>query len=381
MSLFLLLLCIINFFPCFAREFRTPLPLQKGPIVRLLPESFTELHCYDCTCEDDDPDTYWLLHFFTAPFWRTANQGLCSHHTSLCSQCSLGEIYFGIPDIGSFNYSDWGIFLGLFTSKYLTPEWRFCAQAQIPFRSFTMAPDERMRYELRSEHDFSTIGICFRKQKNIGIGDFDSEISMQYHFSDALYGKARFGIRLPSAMQIEYPEKVFFQSLGNNGHIEVLLGLETGWQPCSWLQFNSDASYSFVTNSIEQVAAPHAGAMVKNIGCGVPTDISWGYFLGHCDCTLISFCYDFHLALSYEYYHKIKDVISFDPRFVNIFLFDQCLLEKNTAVTAHTIRTELLYSYCSQSSTLDFFAGYSIVIAGNNTPRDHGWHFGVQIRF
>lgn len=241
-----------------------------------------------------------------------------------------------------------------------------------------------------AEELLSQCGISFCTEKSSGVGDLDSEYYSQWYWEDESFTELLLGLRLPTGKRQKDPGKILLQPLGNNGHVEVRLGTRTYWEPTCWLFLQGNASYSFVLNRKEFVAAPFLGACVKNIGPCIPARIKWGYFLGHLELgvkPLESYdCHSLVARVGYEAYVKQRDSVelcqnSKEDCIGALQRLCAKLLERNTDVVAHKLYGEVSYRYDFESVTLGIFGGGGGVVGGKNTPKDRDWYIGIECCF
>ena len=230
---------------------------------------------------------------------------------------------------------------------------------------------------------FQQKNLDFSSQNNMGVGDLDTEYYVAYDFDKNFWAEASFGIIFPTAKQIKEPKKVFLFALGNNGHMEVRIGTQGGYDVREWLKFSYDAYYSWVLNRTEPILASFSGATVKNFGPQVDAKIHWGYFWGHANFTFIEPCTQFvGFNLGYELYAKQADKVCFCRATMPDFLgnsgtLDPVLAAERTNVIAQKIRVEIF----SDTKYCDIFGGWSNVFAGRNAMREVEWYFGFGLKF
>lgn len=224
--------------------------------------------------------------------------------------------------------------------------------------------------------------VCFQSQRRAGIGDLDIECFGNFTVTDEFWVEGIFGLRIPTGRRVNEPQNVFLMPTGNNGHLEVKVGGQAGLDVIDGLKIKADAAYSFAVRRTEKVAAPFLGATVKNIGPCVDAKVSWGYFLGHFDFTVVdpkSQCIGFNLG--YELYAKGRDRVSVGCACKDFLCksqeIDDCILEKFTRVVAHKVRTEFFF----EGSCYNLFAGWNHVVAGKNAPKETDWYIGINVSF
>lgn len=226
-------------------------------------------------------------------------------------------------------------------------------------------------------------GIDFSTQHIEGAGDWDNEFFINYQYCNTLL-EGFVGVRLPTGRKIKHPNRVFsIFSTGNNRHFEFRLGGVATWQPNDWFIAKIDALWSQVFRGNEKVAAPFAGATVKNIGPTIDANISWNWLQANLDFTFLvpaSPCVG--MTAGYEVYYKSSDKVSLKTTTATDFLgniqpLDASVLEYRTNVTAHKVRTEFFH----QGDNWELFAGWAHVFAGKNAPKETDWHIGLVSYF
>lgn len=235
-------------------------------------------------------------------------------------------------------------------------------------------------------------GDCFASQKAHGIGDLQTEYFVRWQPTEIYYLEGLVGIRFPTGKRIEDPKQLLLWPTGNNGHYEYRIGAHFGAQPCNYFMFNVNSYYTYVAKREENVIASYAGATVKNIGSPtVPAQISWQYYLGHADATLMKPCKKGILGVDvrYELYDKTKDHVTF-KRCTAIDCLGSSstlcssVLEERTHVVSHKIRTTLFYdtspyNHDDKRAHWSIFGGYSTIVGGKNIAKEHGPYGGFMI--
>lgn len=271
--------------------------------------------------------------------------------------------------------------------------------------------------------------FSFETQKTRGFGDLDTEIFAGYQVRDNIYAEAEFGVRWPTGRKQKHPELIFKLPAGNNGHYEIDLGLMGWWKAKEWGAIKADASYHWVLDRKERVAAAFSGATVKNINPLIDADISWRYFIFHLDGMLthpenpgLGF------NVGYEFYWKQKDDICFKNKTCSIESCDNdcddcdddcdddcndccngsssttcvarctppvaqvsgdtatdffgvsqtlnpCVLEKHTKRISHKARVEFFHHW----NFGDLFAGWTQVFHGKNAMKETTYYLGMNI--
>jgi hypothetical protein len=226
--------------------------------------------------------------------------------------------------------------------------------------------------------------ISFASQKVMGAGDTLLQLYLQRNWhKKKVFTEAHFGAILPSGVKTSSTLKPFCLPLGNNGHYEVELGADLGWNACNWAALQAGFSYHWALKGRECVAAPFQGACVKNIGPSVPANISWNYLLVDGGLTLVDPTqHAFGFNATYEFYHKTCDKICLCATQAHDLEDDvQDLCANNltwfTKVQAHKVKAEMYFNRPVGS----IFGGFDYIFAGKNVPKEIGWHLGLMIEF
>jgi hypothetical protein len=224
------------------------------------------------------------------------------------------------------------------------------------------------------------IDLCNGNRK--GVGDLDAQLYAGHH-CDCGFGELQLGIRIPTGKKVRSALTTVAQPLGNNGHVEIRPGLVLGTSYLDWILFKLDATYSFVLHKTEQVAAPFAGATIRNIGPSIPARVSWQYFWGEFDITFINPCNPcMGATIAYQPYVKRADKVCLpctETRdFIgNVQTLDVSLLTNDTKRVGHTIRTEIFYN----TECMNLFLGFAQVVGGSNITRDTDLYLGGFVNF
>ncbi len=231
-------------------------------------------------------------------------------------------------------------------------------------------------------------GITFDSQKRKGVGDIDAQFFSQYWWNTCSFVEGNIAVRIPSARRQMNPGLILLESVGNNGHAELMLGGRGYYHDFNWFLLQADALYSWVFKRSENVAAPFQGATVKNIGPSVPADIHWGYFVGHLEAAAYPRYNDRNYAVlrvGYEAYVKTKDHISLETNTVSQFVPNlppldpsAAVLKANTHVTAHSLYSEAIFRHDFDHVTAGIFASVGGVVGGKNTPKEVNWYVGLE---
>lgn len=236
---------------------------------------------------------------------------------------------------------------------------------------------------------FDNVGINFNSQRRGGLGDIDAQFFSQYWWNQCSFVEGNIALRLPTAGTQMAPGQLLLQSVGNNGHPEIMIGTRTYWHDYDWLLLQADALYSIVLKRSEIVAAPYQGATVKNIGAGIPAHVNWQYFLGHAEIATAHTlsCKDYALVrFGYELYVKSHDSISLQtaapciciPSVPTPAQLNANILKTNTDVTTHKLYAEACLRHEFNCVTAGIFASVGGVVGGKNTPKDTDWYIGLE---
>jgi len=230
---------------------------------------------------------------------------------------------------------------------------------------------------------FADHGLNFNTQHVVGLGDLDTQFYLNYELCRGLV-EGTVGVRWPTGVEAKDPGNALsIFSTGNNRHFELSLGLMGTWEPNNWFIFKGDAYYAHAFKHNERVAAPFAGATVKNIGPAVKADISWDYFVAHADFNFLVPCNPcVGFMAGYEFYAKSKDKVSLEQSTATDFLgntqpLDANVLEMRTKVLAHKFRSEFFH----QGDYFQIYGGWTHVFAGKNAPNESDWHLGFVTYF
>ena len=220
-----------------------------------------------------------------------------------------------------------------------------------------------------------------------GVGDLYFEWYGGYRNEcDDWYLDGLVGLTLPTGKRpCDMGKRIYYQSTGNNGHLELRLGLEGGYRPTCWFGIRTFLSFNRVMNRTEWRAPYFEKARVRNIPAGEPiaTNVAWNYLWGSIDFNFFHpDCPDCGFVIGYEGYAKGKDKLCFCSSTAKDFLgninrLDECLATSKTDVRTHKIRCEFFHrvGYCEY-----FIGGYG-VIAGRYAMKEASFNAGVAIYF
>ncbi len=233
-----------------------------------------------------------------------------------------------------------------------------------------------------------TQGITFDTQNISGAGDLDIDFYARRNFCSECHGdwyvEGITGIRFPTAKPVSNPGLLLAQPLGNNHHFEIKLGAQIGMQPFEWFAFKADAQFYHVFKHTEAVAAPFAGATIKNIGPTIDAQVSWNYFLGNLDFTFLVPCSKncSGLNIGYQPYFKLQDKVRFAQATATdlanqVVALNPALIESNTKRHGQRLKFELFHKTCNW----EIYGGWLHTIAGKNIQRDSDWYLGFGMFF
>jgi hypothetical protein len=235
-----------------------------------------------------------------------------------------------------------------------------------------------------AEDIFKQCGISFDSQRTRGIGDLDTEIYLGHFLLPCVYLEGYVGVRWPTGKQLQNPQHIFRQPLGNNGHYELKAGTQGIWKPFEWAALRGDITGYAVLRAPECISASFAGAQIKNLGTPVRAEVSWNYYLVHADLLITPpNCHGLGAVLGYELYHKTADHLRFCASKALDCLgktepLDACIATRNTRITGHKVRCEL---FIEIRQWLQLFTGGSSVFSGRNVPKENSWYVGFNAYF
>jgi hypothetical protein len=225
--------------------------------------------------------------------------------------------------------------------------------------------------------------ITFDTQRISGIADLDMWLYAQRMWCWG-YWLFEVGMRFPTGKRLNHPNRVLLQvAPGNNGHFEMMLGSELGWEPCDWLNIELGGYFSHAFKTKEKVAAAFAGAIIKNIGPTVDAHVAWNYFDMNLDFTFRVPCNPrIGVTYGYELYVKGKDQVKFKTeKTADLFGVQQTLdpkvLELRSSVLSNRFRAEAFF----QGDYGEIYGGWSRVFAGKNAMREAEYYLGFVAYF
>ncbi len=220
--------------------------------------------------------------------------------------------------------------------------------------------------------------------RTVGIGDLFAEFYGGYGDKQNWFFDGLFGVQFPTGKRQKSSNDLYFKPLGNNGHFEIKLGIDTGWKPREWFAFEFDLAYHHAFKRDEKRAATFTGATVMNLGPEVEADVSWNYFVGRID---LNFFHphnsDLGMTFGYELFAKGHDKVSFDQKTATDLLgrpdqpLDDEIYEKRTNALSNKLRAQMFTRW----NYFEVFAGGSQVVAGRNVMRETEAHIGFVAYF
>jgi hypothetical protein len=222
--------------------------------------------------------------------------------------------------------------------------------------------------------------------RNVGIGDLATEVYVGYGYKDNWFFDGIFGLQFPTGKRQKSSNDVYFKPTGNNGHVEIKLGIDTGWMVCPWFAFEFDLAYHHACKRAEKRAASFEGATIVNIGPELTANVSWNYFVGRID---LNFFHphnpDLGFTFGYELFAKGHDKVEFahDQRTVTDLLgrpnqpLDAENYERRTNALSNKLRAQIFNRW----NYFELFAGGSQVVAGRDVMRETEAHIGLVVYF
>jgi len=227
-------------------------------------------------------------------------------------------------------------------------------------------------------------------ERTVGIGDLFAEVYGGVGHYDDWFVDGMFGVQFPTAKRQKNADRIFFQTLGNNGHVELKFALDGGWKPRPWFAFEIRPSFFHVCKRSEKRAAPFAGATVVNIGPEIDVNVSWNYFVLRTD---LSFFHphnpDLGFVLGYELFAKTEDHVSFgscipcDNETATDLLgrpnqpLSLCNFERNTNSLSNKLRGQIFY----RAHYFEIFGGGTQIVSGRHVMKESEGHLGLVIYF
>ncbi len=216
-----------------------------------------------------------------------------------------------------------------------------------------------------------------------GFGDLNFELFLGHDWKDWGYLEGRIWVTAPTGIKVQNPLNILKFPTGNNGHPEIGLGIAGGIEKLRYFAFNFDAYYIWVTPANNNVAAPFAGSMVKNIGPCVPGKTSWTYGIIDLNMNIVNpYCECMGVMFGYQAYIKSRDKLTLCVNETmdwagNIAPLDPCVYTANTDRVANRIRTETFFS----GECITTFLGFEATVSGKNIPAEVDIHIGLDVYF
>ncbi len=216
-----------------------------------------------------------------------------------------------------------------------------------------------------------------------GFGDLNFEFFFGHDWKDWGYLEGRLWVTAPTGVKVKNPLNILKFPTGNNGHPEVGLGIAGGIEKLRYLAFNFDAYYIWVTPASNNVAAPFAGATVKNIGPCVPGKTSWQYGIIDLNVNIINPCCEcMGVMFGYEAYIKSRDKLTLCTSSTmdwagNVEPLNACVYTADTDRVANRIRTETFF----HGECITTFLGFEATVSGKNIPQEVDFHIGLDVYF
>ena len=234
---------------------------------------------------------------------------------------------------------------------------------------------------------FADNGInLFAHECIIGVGDLAMEVYGGVgHYAD-WFVDGIFGLSFPTGKRQKDINRIYYQTTGNNGHVDVRLELDAGWRPREWFAFEIRPTFIHSCKRTERRAAPFEGATVVNIGPEIEVSNSWNSFVLRTD---FSFFHphnpDLGFTLGYELFVKGEDKISLkDCQETATDLLGRrnqplsvCNYEKGTNSLSNKLRGEIFHRW----NYFELFAGGTQIVSGRHIMKETQGHIGLALYF
>lgn len=258
-----------------------------------------------------------------------------------------------------------------------------------------------------AENFLARKGIFFNNSRTQGIGDLYTELYAGYHPDKKhWYGDLIVGVKFPTGSKRVDPADTLFVPTGNNGHVELAFGTETGWQPRRWFAMRVYLAGTHVCSETEKRAVAFKGATIKNIGPAIDVDVNYNYVTGRFEFTFYHpYTSDIGCSVGYELYARGKDHVcckspccpleraacgcaSPTTKLVGKKAYDllgflreiDCSLYGcGTKTMTHKLTGDIFYRCCN--GFLDLFGGGSCIVAGRYAMKETEGHIGVAVNF
>jgi hypothetical protein len=258
-----------------------------------------------------------------------------------------------------------------------------------------------------AEYFLAKKGISFNNSRTQGVGDLYTEFYAGYHPDEKnWYDDMIVGIKFPTGGKHVDPADTLYVPTGNNGHAELSLGTEAGWQPRHWFAMRAYLAGTHVCTETEKRAVAFKGATIKNIGPAIDVDVNYNYVTSRFEFTFYHpYTSDIGCSVGYELYARGKDHVcckspacpidrglcgcaSPTTKLVGQKAYDllgflreiDCSLYGcGTKTLTNKLTGDIFYRSCF--GYLDLFGGGSCVIAGRYAMKETEGHIGVAINF
>ncbi len=229
-----------------------------------------------------------------------------------------------------------------------------------------------------------TQGVSFEEDEFSKYGLTDWEfIFLGGYNPDNWYIELGAGFRLPSGRTVHCPGELLVQPVDTNGHVTWLGGFEIGCSPRRWVGLRASAYGAHVCNHTEKRAAPFKGATIKNIGPTVDLNVSWNYFVGSIDMTILHPTRaNVGITGGYEYFIRGLSNVTTKKKTARDFRglvkeLDVEVIRARTNTVVHQLRGEVFFNM----GLGEIFVGVSRAVAGRNALRSTQANIGLNITY
>lgn len=227
-------------------------------------------------------------------------------------------------------------------------------------------------------------------ERVVGLGDLNTELYLGYQY-DNWFMDGMIGVLFPTGTKNSDPNRIYYQTTGNNGHFELKLGLEGGWNPVEWFAFRWDWAFHHAFERTEKRAAAFKDATIRNIAPTIDVGVKWDYWVLHADLNFFHPCNsELGAVISYELFAKNKDRVHLACPETECNVAGTALdclgqsgqldlnqMEKRTNSMTHKLRGEVFHRVAFGS----LFGGASQVVAGRNAMKETEVHLGIAVYF
>ncbi len=287
-------------------------------------------------------------------------------YTALGADPAAQSQLYVVPNVQGSGQATPGALLGGASATYNILTAAFNSLANTPLSNFI---------------DQIGLNACYGNTR--GMGDTNFEFYLGYDWKDNGYFEGRLWITAPTGLKVKDPLQILKFPTGNNGHAEVGLGIAGGIETLRYLAFNFDAYVIGVLPASQAIAAPFAGASVKNIGPCVSGKTSWTYGILDLNMNIINpYCACMGVMFGYQGWYKSTDRLSLCKTTATDWAgvvqpLDPCVYTKNSERIAHRIRTETFFN----GECINTFLGFEATVAGKNVPAEVDFHIGLDVYF